>query len=306
MHQSVPTSIATPTMSVANPVLRLTSKKATSFLGTLRCMARLTMLVSESGGGGWNWNGPRDWSTSEYGPGASSIDTSKPFQVEVGFPADGDCQLKAMEITLSQDARSDCTLKLAIDSYSGMTEMTEALTAGMTPIVSYWKSADMLWMDGKGADGQGPCETDSPDDCGKRAKFSNFSVGTIPGSACMSRLAHQQPAEPVVPKTVSTTAATTTPNWRIPSHTTPVTSEDVAVKRSSGSGIPPKAVGPLGFIAGALSVSFTFIVIGYIRSRQSQQIPERPEMRTLQHSFASSNVLVSQASVAEQRESEHP
>jgi len=161
------------------------------------------------GGGGWNWNGPREWSTSEYGPGASSIDTSKPFQVEVGFPADGDCQLKAMEITLSQDARSDCTLKLAIDSYSGMTEMTEALTAGMTPIVSYWKSADMLWMDGKGADGQGPCATDSPDDCGKRAKFSNFSVGTIPGSACMSRLTNQRPAEPAL----STTA---TPSHLLP------------------------------------------------------------------------------------------
>jgi hypothetical protein len=239
------------------------------------------------GGGGASWNGPREWSTSEYGPGASCIDTSKPFQVEVGFPADGDCQLMAMEITLSQEARSDCKLKLAIDSYSGMPEMAAALTAGMTPIVSYWKSADMLWMDGKGADGQGPCATDSPDDCGKWTKFSNFSVGAIPGSACVSILTDQQPAEPGLPKAKST-ATTTTLN-----------SKETA---AGGFELPIQVAGPLGFFAGAFSVSLIFVVMGYIRSTQPQQMPERPEIRTLQHSLASSNSLVSQASLAQQRE----
>merc|ERR1719383_317446 len=101
-----------------------------------------------------------------------------------------------MEITLSQVAHSNCELKLAIQSYWGMPELTKALAAGMTPIVSYWNSADMLWMDGKGSDGQGPCARDSPDSCGKRTKFSNFSVATIPGTACKAKLTDQRPAEP--------------------------------------------------------------------------------------------------------------
>merc|ERR1719383_503012 len=127
-----------------------------------------------------------------------------------------------MEITLSQVAHSNCELKLAIDNYWGMPSMTKALGAGMTPIVSYWSSADMLWMDGKGADGQGPCATDSPDDCGKMAKFSNFSVGAILRGTCMSRLTDQQPAELGMPKTESTTSTTTTITWGFPVHTTPL------------------------------------------------------------------------------------
>merc|ERR1719225_2616437 len=119
-----------------------------------------------------------------------------PFQVEVAFPADANCQLQGMEITLSQVARGDCELKLAIHSYWGMPELTRALAAGMTPIVSYWNSADMLWMDGKGSDGQGPCARDSPESCGKRTKFSNFSVAAIPGTACKATLTDQKPAEP--------------------------------------------------------------------------------------------------------------
>jgi len=90
------------------------------------------------------------------------------------------------EVTLSQAARTPCQLKLAIDSYNGMPEMSAALAAGMTPIVSYWSSADMLWLDGKGVDGQGLCASDSPEDCGKRTTFTNFSVAAIPGSACMA------------------------------------------------------------------------------------------------------------------------
>merc|ERR1719320_2260099 len=51
-------------------------------------------------------------------------------------------------------------------------------------------------MDGKGADGQGPCARDSPDFCGQRTKFSNFSVAAIPGTACKAKLTDQRPAEP--------------------------------------------------------------------------------------------------------------
>lgn len=38
------------------------------------------------GGGEWSWDGPRDWDKEKYGPGASCIDTLKPFNVKVSFP----------------------------------------------------------------------------------------------------------------------------------------------------------------------------------------------------------------------------
>jgi len=235
------------------------------------------------GGGGTNWNGPRDWSTSEYGPSASCIDTLKPFQVEVGFPADAHCQLLAMEITLSQAAHSDCKLKLSIADYVGMPEMTAAIAAGMTPIVSYW-SGDMLWMDGKGPDGQGPCATDSPDQCGKKAKFSNFSVAVIPGNTCMHVLTDQIPAQPALPPKIESTATeTTTLASGDTSTTTTLASGCTFGKRICGSDIRVQVVAPFfGFLAGASCASLITVVISYIRSRQSQQIPERPEIRTLQ------------------------
>jgi len=186
------------------------------------------------GGGGADWSGPRDWSSAEYGPGASCIDTSKPFQVGVIFPADAKCQLMAMEITLSQAARTDCKLQLSIAGYSRMPEMSRALAAGMTPIVSYWNSADMLWMDGEGADGQCPCTTDSPDDCGKRMKFSNFSVAAIPGAMCNAKLTDQQPAEPAM-ESITTT-------------TTFLTSANTAGGRDGGFEVPRQGAGPLGFL----------------------------------------------------------
>jgi len=222
------------------------------------------------GGGGPGWSGPRDWSTAEYGPGASCVDTSKPFQVDVGFPADANCQLMAMEITLSQAARSDCKLKLAIEDYSGMPEMTLALTAGMTPIVSYWNSADMLWMDGKGADEQGPCATDSPDQCGKRTKFSNFSVAAIPGSMCKAKLTDQQPAEPDLLVTVSPAKESSTIMT-----TTPLAVEGIADRRINVYQVPLQAVAATGFLVGALSAAVVFVVVGYICSRQSRWTRDR-------------------------------
>jgi len=122
--------------------------------------------------------------------------------------------------------------------------------------VSYWNSADMLWMDGKGADGQGPCATDRPGACGKSTKFSNFSVAAIPGTMCKAKLTNQQPAEPDLvdlvtdaPAEESTAAATTT---------TFLATEDTADEAGSFA-VPIQAVGALGFLAGALSMGIVFL-----------------------------------------------
>merc|ERR1740123_588809 len=130
------------------------------------------------GGGGDGWSGPRQWSNEKYGPGAVCIDTSRPFQVAASFPADASCKLTAMQVVLTQVALGGrtCELPLRVGHYDAMDELSRALAAGMTPIVSYWSSKDMLWMDGRGQDGRGPCKEDTPSECGDTARFSNFSV----------------------------------------------------------------------------------------------------------------------------------
>jgi len=130
-------------------------------------------------GGGDGWNGPRDFNSQQYGPGGSCIDTSMPFDVAVSFPVDAGGRLQAMKVTLTQTGKS-CPLDIDLNSYTGMAEIHDALDKGMTPIISYWKSGDMLWMDGKGADGQGPCAADSQH-CGASVKFSGFKLEAMPG-----------------------------------------------------------------------------------------------------------------------------
>mmetsp|Transcript_136842 Transcript_136842/g.266170 ORF Transcript_136842/g.266170 Transcript_136842/m.266170 type:complete len:772 (+) Transcript_136842:48-2363(+) len=130
-------------------------------------------------GGGDGWNGARDWNAAQYGPHASCIDTTAPFEVAVSFPISGPGgTLTAMLIKLTQQGRS-CPLTLSLGSYKGMTELSQALQKGMTPIISYWSSDKMLWMDGKGTDQQGPCAADKASACGHSVKFYNFSVADI-------------------------------------------------------------------------------------------------------------------------------
>jgi len=122
----------------------------------------------------------RDWTSEQYGPGAACIDTNRPFRVSMSFPTSADSVLTSMDIELSQDG-SPCTLWSQNANYQAagheaMAELTAALQAGMTPVISYWKSEDMLWMDGLGADGRGPCVKDSPDFCPDTVRFYGFSV----------------------------------------------------------------------------------------------------------------------------------
>jgi len=128
-------------------------------------------------GGGDGWNGPRDFQMWQYGPGGQCVDTRSPFQVDVTFPMDAYGTLKAMEVTLTQEGRY-CNVSMLVSNYrgSGMSELTLALKAGMTPVVSYWASKKMLWLDGAGSDGQGPCQADTPEQCSESVKLSNFSV----------------------------------------------------------------------------------------------------------------------------------
>jgi len=142
------------------------------------------------GGGGPGWNGPRDWDSSQYGPGGSCIDTNFPFQVAASFPVDESEKLTAMTITLSQPSRP-CTLSVTIDGYDGntskwakgdghgMLELTDALRAGMTPIASFWESKDMLWMDGNGNDTLGPCSKDLVHQCPEVVPMYDFSVVSL-------------------------------------------------------------------------------------------------------------------------------
>mmetsp|Transcript_44973 Transcript_44973/g.95913 ORF Transcript_44973/g.95913 Transcript_44973/m.95913 type:complete len:915 (-) Transcript_44973:333-3077(-) len=126
-------------------------------------------------GGGDGWNGPRDWLGSQYGPDGVCVDTSKPFDVQIAFPVDNEGVLHAMDVELSQQGKN-CPLSVRLSQYPGMADLTRALSAGMTPIVSYWKSSKMLWMDGQGADGTGPCAVDRPKACSDTVSISNFSI----------------------------------------------------------------------------------------------------------------------------------
>lgn len=109
-----------------------------------------------------------DFDAQQYGPGSQCIDTTKPIDVAVTFPVDPQGALQAMEVTLTQGAKG-CSVKTRINQYGQWAEISQALAAGMTPVVSYWKSGDMRWMDG------GPCGSDN-EQCSDTVWFSNFSI----------------------------------------------------------------------------------------------------------------------------------
>lgn len=147
-------------------------------------------------GGGSGFNGPRDWDSSQYGPGAGCIDTNKPFRVSVSFPTDGQGILMGMDVALTQGG--PCKLSTSLHQYKGMAELSAALGAGMTPVMSYWSSDDMLWMDGKGVDGRGPCSSDDAAACGAKVGFSGFSVADMGATTAVPPVS---PVAPIPPST---------------------------------------------------------------------------------------------------------
>jgi hypothetical protein len=128
--------------------------------------------ADDRGGKGFGYGGTGNlassWADGQYGPGGQCIDTQRPFQVAVSFPANPDNTLQSMQVTLTQDG-SPCPLSGQIGDYQangvdGFPEITKALSDGMTPVVSFWGADDMTWLDGKGAQG-GACDQDIADQC---------------------------------------------------------------------------------------------------------------------------------------------
>jgi len=142
-----------------------------------------TFHVQDDGGGmgGGYGSARRDWNSTVYGPGARCIDTRYAFKVAVSFPVNAKGKLRAMEVTLSQQGKP-CHLPVRVANYNpfgrdGMQELSDALVAGMTPIVSYWGAGEtMMWLDGPGGDGQGPCNKDTPQRCGDSVRFFDFAI----------------------------------------------------------------------------------------------------------------------------------
>mmetsp|Transcript_775 Transcript_775/g.1922 ORF Transcript_775/g.1922 Transcript_775/m.1922 type:complete len:634 (-) Transcript_775:85-1986(-) len=158
-------------------------------------------------GGGDSWTGPRDWTEDEYGPGAKCVDTSRPFEVAVSFPTNSEGVLSAMEVELSQ-RDSPCPLSVTIGNYKGMSELSKALAAGMTPVASYWSNNRMLWLDGEGADKKGPCMVDHASQCADTVMFYDFKVADIEHEEEQLRAEVDQPEAATEP--AATTAQVTT------------------------------------------------------------------------------------------------
>jgi len=129
-----------------------------------------------------SWIGPRDFTRAEYGPGASCIDTRLPFTVTAVFPRSRDTgNLAYAKSVLKQGACELHTKQLGASYFTA--EMTAALSAGLTPVLSHWTppaGSDMRWLSAKGSDGLGPCDSTldswSSADCGT-VKLSAFEMG---------------------------------------------------------------------------------------------------------------------------------
>eukprot|EP00419_Tripos_fusus_P089086 CAMPEP_0172860066 /NCGR_PEP_ID=MMETSP1075-20121228/71873_1 /TAXON_ID=2916 /ORGANISM="Ceratium fusus, Strain PA161109" /LENGTH=437 /DNA_ID=CAMNT_0013708049 /DNA_START=37 /DNA_END=1350 /DNA_ORIENTATION=+ len=216
------------------------------------------------GGGGMGWSGPRQWTSKKYGPGADCIDTNRPFQVAASFPADVLCKLTATQVVLMQVALGGktCELPLRVGHYDNMDELSKALAAGMTPTVSYWNSKNMLWMDGRGQDGLGPCEEDTPDECGHTARLSNFSIKHIQGCPCTDPLTNQSPAN--LHRNVA-------PVKQVPTTTRDMVEVDTSAANRGAKRISGVAAAFTGFFAGGSSMALLFAAFGVVRAKLLQR-----------------------------------
>jgi len=103
---------------------------------------------------------------------------------------------------LSQ-ARSSCNLTAKMDMYTwgtrdGMSELSEAMEDGVTPVVSYWRDDTLQWLDGLGKDGNGPCVVDAPAACPMSMMLSNFAIAD-----------HEMPMAALKPDVIDTALSAT-------------------------------------------------------------------------------------------------
>lgn len=135
-----------------------------------------------------------DWTSHDYGPNGTCINTSFPFEVVASFPMENG-ELSSVIITASQEYGATgqrCNLTLTLAGYDGNTTISkegsghgmralqEALRAGMTPIVSLWGADDMSWMDGEGSRKTGPCKSDSEYNCPEEVRMYHFTLEDLP------------------------------------------------------------------------------------------------------------------------------
>lgn len=131
-----------------------------------------------AGYGGW---APHShvWNMSEYGPQGTCITTKKPYRVAVDFPARRGGGLKEMRVSLSQHG-SKCDITLNVQGYARMAGLSRFLNAGMTPVISYWNSANLTWMDGQDKQGVGPCHLKKGQfegrSCAEQVRFYDFQL----------------------------------------------------------------------------------------------------------------------------------
>jgi len=159
-------------------------------------MAWFSTLYADSNGagsgvgyGGDNGETPRrDWDSSKYGPNATCIKTTAPFQVALSFPTDAEGNLQSMDVELSQNG---CKVSASADSHpsGSMSEVSEAMKKGMTLVFALWGSPGMGWLDGKGEDQAGPCAPENENPATDvladqdSVKWANFTLEDISTSA---------------------------------------------------------------------------------------------------------------------------
>ena len=113
-------------------------------------------------------SGLNSFSTSQYGRGGSSIDTNQAFRVHAYFSTDAGQLLQSIDMTLQQGHK--LPLRFSVGDPAYLAGLTRVVEEGMTPVMSYWSSYDMGWLDG-GVD----C-SDDQDRGGNSVTFSDLSV----------------------------------------------------------------------------------------------------------------------------------
>jgi len=133
-----------------------------------------------TGGGGDTFTGPRDFGSTQYGEGSSCIDTREKFRVSVEFPVhEGTEELKSIDITLSQNG---CSVRSSASKFKDSLEvLSKVLKKGMTPVMSYWRDANMMWLDGNGPDEVDYCteDMDANSTCASTVTFTDFALSTL-------------------------------------------------------------------------------------------------------------------------------